>query len=344
MLKKLLSLSLITLFLFQAVHFNLCSSYALGGFGSDNKANSEIEDPCLLNEKEKGYKFKNLVDAVNCGVKSLKRGDRSFSSTNIGPKENAEIWMWDYIQIGTAGKSLQDEIKKNKKNIISDTVILKVVDTIKTLFKTDEDLSTAIFDAWLDETKVFKIELSEREKIKQARDAAIDGIKQGGHINRLAKERGITFGSAFAVAAALVTAFIPGVRELAWGGYIASMLGAGITAGGIGGAAGYYGGAELEAIQDGDKRAEAIQKGYVKIDCYAMATEKILDGITKGLWKSGDMLYLDMNYDIKDHKVEAKFLDKGLYYTKEDRNNFEKTFKDIEVNLFKIVESNKEEL
>ena len=99
---------------------------------------------------------------------------------------------------------------------------------------------------------------------------------------------------------------------------------------------------EIRNIKDEHAADKAIQQNRAIVKSYSLAFEKILNGITNGMWENGDMLVLDINHDTDHYQVDTEFLDEGIHYSKEAKEKFTKTFDNLKQLLIETISKNKE--
>lgn len=327
MSKKIISVILCMFLLVQLKEMN---TFAFDWPWANAKSQQSSTD-----QKNKCGKFENIDYAYDVCVKDLKKNRRFCKQLRIGSQCTTDLWFWDYIEIKTAIKSLEDWVKKTKEKISINEIVMKVADTFKVLFKSDSDIAKEVSRLWINQTNLMNFDSGAEL------DAQASAIKTAGNIQVKSRIASVVSGIAGLIGGGTAVNFMPGLGKYKLPIQAISYI-VGILVGGAGGAAiGHFTIAEIMAIADETERAEALKKYYIYVNSYALAFENILEGVIKKNWRHGDMLSLKVNYDPEEQYAEAHFLTQGIEYDSKAKSEFEETFNRLETDLGTIVNSTK---
>jgi len=320
MVKKTLSLSLIALFLFQAVHFNLCTSYAWSFPWENNKASENLVNAC-----EKKNKYNELAD-LTCAVSKLKKDLRTKGTQEmlkVGKNGEYNLYMWDYLHLDKFLTTMVDFLETAKSGHIQTGAAINLTNEVSGLLNIDTERGKEVLANYLNDNVYYKFT---KEEISELIDQILNKAKgDKSAINTVGAIGSVVGGLActgFAKWLTLATAGVLGVGAL--------------------GAVG-IGGACYSAMSwwKSSTKSEQLKKHDIEIQNYSSALKQLLEDTQEGKWKYADSVLAQLNFDPEYYNTQVLMVDSRIKYTEEAKKEFNQIFKTIETKLRQMIGENK---
>ena len=366
MFKKLLSLTLLLILLFNNNNFEIWALeddvFSSQGISINaNKKFSSYIDEC----KDAANNIPDVDCAIRATILDMK-GHRSNQKTvrKIGLNNEYDIHLWAYPSISNFVFSIERLIETaSKESVLKGTLAnalnASIIDLQNFLTVNSVDESKAALERWLLKSKHFN-----NETLAFLKNEIINTLKVDNHLRHTEENKGrkagkdswgtggqYAGGTVGALAAGGYAAYgLAAKSTLALTLKVAASIGGPAVIGAVGGAlvigkvCSYIGGAvgavngrkvaEEKIAQKAKEYLKTSKEFEIKTDVYADTIEQVFDKITLSEWKNNDILLARLNFDSLYHETYTEFRKEGFYY---DKETIASKFKKVSERLIKLM-------
>ena len=162
MKKKILVFSLIFILLFS-------NSISVDASWFKRDPENNIENIC--EKKNKCRQLEDIVCAIDKGKEILRgKEDHSVEFKKSGPNCAYDLRLWDYLNIKDFYISMGNDLRRAKEGVAFNEVLLNVTASIKSIFRTDDEISKNIASYWADNSRFINLNRENINVNKVAKD------------------------------------------------------------------------------------------------------------------------------------------------------------------------------